>query len=221
MRVIPKRDDWPPKRRVIGASHAQIILKGEVKYGRDKKTLTDLWRYLTYKDEAPEQSDKMKLGLHVEPRLMKMWEEFIRLTGEPINTQDDEHDFLVAQIDWLSYDGTRMCDFKHTTSEWLWNEAQKILAHTTVLTEGTKLDNWYSAAQHQLMVTGLGMVDYYLVWQEFGQAHFMVPRNDEYIAELRAKEIAFWQNHVLTDTPPPTRKLRLRKDPLVEQERSE
>ena len=217
MRIVPPTPDHELRqlwmgRRAIGASSAELILKGSVRYGRRVETLHAKWEYITNRKDADPQTEAMLLGLEQEPLIRARWQEYIRAQGEPLDIIDDEHDFLVAQIDWLSYEGDRAADFKHTTSDWVWENVQKITRASNLLSEGTKMDGWFISAQHQLMILGLPQIDYYVRWQDFDAAHLIVKRDEPFIARMRAAEVAFWNECVIADKPPQSKKVKMVMD---------
>ncbi len=202
----PLREIW--MTRGIGASAAEVILKGKTKFTNTR----ELFEYITKRREKEPQTEAQLEGLAYEPTLREWWQAKIGALGESVNLIDPEHTFRRAQIDHLTYEGTRACDFKFTRSEWKWKQIKAIADHTNLLTEGTKLDDWYCAAEHQLDLLDLPQIDYFICFNGLDTEHLIVKRDDEFIARLRAAECAFWNDCVIADKPPPSKKLTLKMD---------
>lgn len=203
-RIAPPDPEHPLYKlwhtRAIGASAAAAVL------GKDYfQTTRELWEYITKRRQKDPQTPAMLEGLAMEPKIWAEWEWIVGTPGEPANLIDAEHDFLRAQIDWLSYDSTRAAEFKWTRSERVWASARKKVLP----------DFWKPQAQHKLMVLGLQAIDWY-VWSEIrgnrDYVQFLVERDDAYIAMLRAREVKFWTKYVRPDIAPPERRLRLRME---------
>lgn len=208
-RIAPAADDHPNRAiwygsRALGASLAEVVWRGRSKY----ETAHQAWMYLTRRADKPPISPAGQEGLDREPEIRKAWEGYVNLAGEDVDLLDPEYDFLRCQIDWMDYAGTRACDFKLTRSKDNWAKLDKALRTRTFLLEG---DPWWYAAQHQLMILDLPMIDYYVFDGAARFQHVMVMADMEFIAKYRARAVEWWASYVVMDLPPP-KQLKLVKE---------
>lgn len=213
-RIVPPDKEHPLYKlwhtRAIGASAAGAIM------GRDRfQTARKLFDYITKRREKDPQTPAMLEGLAMEPWMLERWERIVGKPGESANLIDAEHDFLRAQIDWLSYDGTEAAEFKFTRSVRAFSEVFNFKLPAF----------WVSQAQHKMMVLGLEQIGWLVATpsiqtlsitgmgiETVSATSMVIERDDAYIAKLRAKEVEFWTKYVQPDIAPPERKLRLRME---------
>lgn len=64
-------------------------------------------------------------------------------------------------------------------------------------------DSYYAQVQHYMAVTGLPffVLSVFIISRYEGR-HYVIPRNDEFIALLAEKEKDFWENYVMADVMP-------------------
>lgn len=186
--------------RAIGASAAAAVL------GRDRyQTPQELWAYVTRRMDKPPQTAAMLEGLEAEPELTAIYESQRDQEGEPVNLLDAEHDFLRAQIDWLSYDQTRAAEYKFTRSRPTWE----------LSCEGKLAPFWEPAAQHKLMILGFEEIDWFVATPhdtpeaKFDVTAFVVKRDEAFIKAYREQAVKFWNDYIVADVEPPYKRLRL------------
>jgi hypothetical protein len=199
--------------RGIGASAAEIVVKGKNKY---RETEYGLWEYITKRAEKPPQTAPMLAGLEAEPKIRAAWEKASGEVGEAVNLIDAQHDCLRAQIDWLSWEGDRAVDFKYSYGTKTYENAARYVSATNVLLQESKdFGGWWIAGQHQLMLLDHKLIHYY-VWKD-GYEHYepidlIVVRDDDFIKKLRQIEWMWWERHIKGDLAPEKRKLTLKID---------
>ncbi len=192
----------PDRRSFIGGSDTAAIL-GVSPW----KTPLTLWQEKTGKVLPVEPSKaKQKIferGKMLEPIVLQMVVNKLEEQGHTVEIvatnkyyTDEEHDFLRCEIDFeLIIDGEHIngdCKTAHGFARKAWGEEE---------TEEVPI---YYAAQfmHGLMITKrqrcivavlIGLDDVAIYW---------VNRDDKTVAAIRAKEVMFWNDHILKDVPP-------------------
>lgn len=64
-------------------------------------------------------------------------------------------------------------------------------------------DSYYVQVQHYMAVTGLSwFVLTVFIFDKYEGRHYVIPRNDDFIAQLIDRETDFWKNNVLADNAP-------------------
>ncbi len=204
-------EEWLLARKAgIGGSDIAAIL-GLSKWG---SPLT-VWHDKTTMNLDREQSLAAELGKELEPFLCRKLQEWLRenegievdVEPMPFMLQHPEHPIVMANLDaalWHPGDVT-WCDIEcksageYARQEW---------------GEGELPDAYYAQVQWQLGVTG---------WERayvpfiIGNRHFdvrVVPRNEDVIAGLIAAAELFWNEFVLTGTPPAPTSLAADKEVL-------
>lgn len=204
MRIVPTYDD--PLRdlwhtRGLGASSAEVILKGKTKFTDAHK----LWLYITKRAEKDPMSLAAQNGLDREPEIAALWAKETKLVGEAVCVIDDEFDFLRSQIDFLSWDGEVACDYKWSDNGRTYAKAWEISQHSNLLFEDSGLAYWWYAAQHQLMILGHEKIAYYCHRGNPNPVLLWVRRDNEHIAKYRKKAVEWYTAYVAMDLPPPKR----------------
>lgn len=194
----------PDRRFYIGGSDAAAII-GVSPWS----TPVELWLQKTGREQPrpvdPVREKIFKRGKMLEPVILEMVIDKLKERGHDVELletneryYDPEHKFMSCEIDFeLLLDGEHIngdCKSVVGFARRKWGDED---------TEDVPIE--YAAQfMHGLMITGrrrclvaalIGLDDVAIYW---------VTRDDETIAAMRAKEIAFWNDHVLGDTPPDT-----------------
>ena len=179
------RANWLKMRTMgLGGSDAASVM------GLNKwKSPYQLWLEKTGQVEAEDISDRecVYWGTVLEDVVAQ---EFFKRTGKRIQRcgmlQDDEHDFLLANVDRL------------IIGEKAGLECKTANGFAAKLWEGDEVpDAYYLQCQHYMMVTGY---DKWYIAALIGGNHFVwkeIPRNEEDILALREAEVIFWNRYVL------------------------
>ena len=194
----------PDRKLYIGGSDAAAIL-GVSPWA----TPVELWMQKTGR-EAPRQVDPVRerifaRGKRLEPVILEMVIDKLQERGHDVQLletnkryYDTEHTFMSCEIDFeLMLDGEHIngdCKSVVGFARKKWGDED---------TEDVPIE--YAAQfMHGMMITGrraclvaalIGLDDVAIYW---------VRRDQETIEAMRAKEIAFWHDHVIGDTPPDT-----------------
>lgn len=170
--------------RKIGGSDAALIMHGE-HYGRN---LHDLWLEKTGQKEREDLSNvlRVQIGVFTEP-LNRIWYE--RETGNAVTLSETtyvhpDHDFMTAHVDGLIKPG-------------VW-EAK----HIGAFSKADPVESYFPQLQHYMAVLGVGEAHLSVIKGTDSWSHYIVPREDAYIATLIEREEAFWFC-VQSETPPP------------------
>ncbi len=168
--------EWLAWRRGgIGASDAPVVM-GLSPWQKEGELLL---LKTGQKSERP-ANGAMERGKRLEPVAR---EAFVRHTGievEPVCVQSTDHAWMRASLDGLSADGQHVLEIKCP------GEKDHSLAAS-----GCVPEKYYPQLQHILAVTGLAEIHYW----SFRFDHTVllkVERNEPFIADLIAKEVAFW-----------------------------
>jgi putative phage-type endonuclease len=194
-------DAWLEKRREgIGGSDAGAIM-GMSAYG------SPLTVYLQKKNLDPKSktSRAARRGKILEPMIRaETAKDFPELDIEPLPAMlaDPEHPFMLANIDgvifakapveirWQAIEGLGGHEIKSAKTDFGWGEDEIP-------------DAYYAQVQHYMKVTGLPwfVVSAYILDDE-SLNHYVICRNEEFIARLVATETCFWEDYIKTDTMP-------------------
>ena len=178
-------DEWLKRRfESIGASESGSIL------GINPwKTAVDV--YYEKVDRVTDFSDNLNmwLGRELEPVIKKRFEEE---TGFKVRNDhkirvDKEHSFLTTNLDGMVVGEKVPVEYK-ALGRW----------------DGEIPDYYFSQIQHQIMVSESDYA-YFVVLVLAARKNFIIQkinRDDEFIKLMRNEEISFWQENVLTNTPP-------------------
>lgn len=167
------------------------------------KWKTPLQLYLEKTGQSVEEIDPAKAkifrrGKRMEPVVFEMMAEESGILAVARNQRyvDSEHEFLSCEIDGEAIiDAARInleVKTSHPFAAGQWGE------------EGTdEMDVAYVAqAQHGLMVTGRNLCIFGVLVGADDLRTYRVERDDETIAAMRGREVAFWREHVLARVPP-------------------
>jgi putative phage-type endonuclease len=182
------------RRKFIGGSDAAVIL-GISPW----RTPLQLWQDKT-QPAMPENSDPDRMrvlerGKRMEPYVVDLLaaETGLRVVARNQRYIDTEFPFLAAEIDAETESGENVeiktvSPFK--ARDWGDQGSDEIPVYYT------------AQAQHQLMVTARAVVIFGVLIGGDDFRVYRVERDDEIIAAMRAREVAFWREHVETLTPP-------------------
>ena len=178
-------DEWLKRRfESIGASESGSIL------GINPwKTAVDV--YYEKVDRVTDFPDNLNmwLGRALEPVIKKRFEEEsgFKVRNDHKIRVDKEHSFLTTNLDGMVVGEKVPVEYK-ALSRW----------------DGEIPDYYFSQVQHQIMVSESDYA-YFVVLVLAAQKSFVIQkinRDDEFIGLMREEEISFWNENVLTNTPP-------------------
>lgn len=183
------------RAKFLGGSDASVVL------GINPwRTPYQLWLDKT-QPAMPENLDPMRQrvldrGKRLEPIVLDMLQAETGIVPVVRNQRylDPQHAFIAAEIDAETADGTNI-EIK-TVSPWKakeWGEE-----HTDAIPV-----HYTAQAMHGLMVTGRVLCVFGVLIGADDLRVYRVERDDETIALLREREVAFWTRHVETLVPPP------------------
>lgn len=192
-------EQWLALRRTgIGGSDAGAIM-GLNKYS------TPLSVYLSKKDFASFGGNKATEwgNLLEDPVRQKAKEELgIQIETVPGMFTSKEHEFMNANFDGLVFiDGTK--GIAGTEVSGLGGHEIKTSRTGEGFGEDEVPDSYYAQVQHYMAVTGIKffVLTVFIIDQYSGR-HYVIPRNEDFIAKLVEAESTFWNNHVVLNNPP-------------------
>lgn len=177
-------EEWLQLRsRGIGGSDAGTIM-GMNPYS----SLITLYSQKLGMSNPPEDNEAMRLGRDLEQYVAMR---FTEQTGKAVRNDnftycDDEHDFIIANIDRRVVGENAGLECKTSGSFTGYN-----------LAAGEVPSHYYCQCQHYCMVMGWDRC--YLAILVLQKGIYVIPieRNDEFIQEMREREIDFWQNYIM------------------------
>lgn len=192
----PEKELWMGSRG-LGSGSAWTILSND----RNRfESQYDLWRYITKRAEKPPPNAAMLRGISMEPKIRQMWEASYtmeRWYGEPVQLIHADYPWMRAQIDWATYEMDVICDMKSTNNR------------TIDALNAGEMPPWYAAQlAHQMAVSG-ARVAYICAYDGKRLGIGKLPRHDRECELLIKKEREWWERYVLTDTPPPQKRVKV------------
>lgn len=189
--------EWLEMRRgKIGASDAPKIM-GVSPWG----TALQLWQEKVGLREPQKRNAAMQYGIDREASARELFNRRSGATMKPEVKVHPLYDWMMASYDGLSEDGKRGLEIKHC-GKLDWHHASN----------GKVPEHYYPQLQHQIEVGGLDMVYYMSVHGEEHAIIEVLPDRD-YIMDLVAKELVFWECMESFIQPPPTdRDIETRND---------
>lgn len=182
------------RRHFIGGSDAAAVL-GVSPW----KTALQLWQQKTATFDEPADAARSRVlrrGQRMEPYVCDLLAEETGLVIARRNARyiDPEHPFLAAEIDAEAESGENVeiktvHPFK--AAEWGDPDSDSIPLHYT------------AQAQHGMMVHPSPVCVFGVLIGGDDFRVYRVERDEELIATIRAREVAFWREHVETLVPPP------------------
>ena len=182
----------------IGGSDAGAIL-GLNKYS------TPLSVYLAKKDFASFAGNKATEWGNIleDPIRQKARKDLgIEIETVPGMFRNKEHEFMNANFDGLVFvDGEK--EIAGSVVSGLGGHEIKTSRTGDGFTNDEIPDSYYAQVQHYMAVTGL---DFFIltvfIFDQYEGRHYVIPRNDDFIAQLIYRETDFWENNVLADNAP-------------------
>jgi putative phage-type endonuclease len=188
-------DQWLDKRREgIGGSDAGALM-GMSAYG------SPLTVYLQKKNLVPkaETSRAARRGKILEPVIRaETTKDFPELEIEslPAMLSDPEYPFMLANIDGVIFAGTPV-EIRGEAIAGLGGHEVKTAKTAFGWGKDEIPDAYYCQTQHYMRVTGLPWfaLSVYILDDE-SLCHYVIHRNDDFIARLVAVETDFWENYI-------------------------
>lgn len=178
--AVKDHDKWLAIRnKGIGGSDAGVIMNLNPFKGK-----VSLWMEKTGQKGPDDLSDNeaVEMGVEFEPVIAKLFE---KRTGKKVRKcgtlQSVEHPWLLANVDRLIIGEDAGLEIKNVG-----------VRQSSLWKDDELPDMYYAQCQHYMMVTGLPV---WYIAASIGGNHFVhkpIPRNEEFIEELFAKENAFW-----------------------------
>jgi putative phage-type endonuclease len=185
-------EEWLEFRKNgLGGSDVAAIVDSEFPYG---SPLT-VWMDKMGLSEPKPMNTAMMAGVAMEPVIIHLYEIETGLTGEkPVQMyQDKERPILLANLDWISSDGTRGMDAKRSNAPKMWGEngSDAVPMH------------YFYQCQHYMGITGAKQWDIAVLLPYDELRIYPILRDDDVIADMRRKCLAFWSDYVVTGEKPP------------------
>jgi putative phage-type endonuclease len=183
--LTPGTQEWKNWRRTkITASDAPSILGAS-----PWKSISDLYIEKLFKIEK-EDNPYMARGRYLEPIALEAFEEETGLVMFPAVVESDSIDWMGASLDGLSIDQKAFVEIKCSGK----------LDHAFVVEKRQPPNKYIAQIQHQIFCTGLEFA-YYFSFDGDKGITIEVPRDQEFIEKMIAKEFEFW-NCLRNFTPP-------------------
>ena len=163
--------DW--RHSGIGASEASTVM-GDNRF----QSLSELL-YQKKNKINTEPNEKMRLGTSLEPDARDLYIEETGMLVEPQCLQSKEYSWMIASMDGITDDYAHIVEIKCGRAAY-W-QANK----------GNVPSYYYGQLQHQLMITGLDLVDYWCYWPGYEGILQTVTRDERYIGRLLRAEKEF------------------------------
>lgn len=192
-------EQWLKLRTLgIGGSDAGAIL-GLNQYA------TRLSIYLAKKDFANFAGNKATEWGNIleDPIRQKAREELgIEIETVPGMFRSKEHEFMGANFDGLVFvEGEK--EIAGSVVSGFGGHEIKTSRTGSGFTDDEVPDSYYAQVQHYMAVTGLSwFVLTVFIFDQYEGRHYVIPRNDDFIAQLIDSETDFWENNVLADVAP-------------------
>lgn len=144
-----------------------------------------------------EDNEAMRIGRDLEDYVAKRFEEATekKVRNDNFMYHHDDYPFIIADIDRRVVGEEAILECKTMNSSY---------AKNFDIQHGLVPENYYCQCQHYMYVTDTKAA--YLAVLILGQGGDFqwceIARNDEFISQMIAKEIDFWNNNVLKDEPP-------------------
>ena len=163
--------DW--RHSGIGASEASTVM-GDNKF----QSVSEL-AYQKKNKINTEPNEKMRLGTALEPDARDLYIEKTGVLVEPKCLQSKEYPWMIASMDGITDDYAHIVEIKCGQSAY-WQANRGIVP-----------PYYYGQLQHQLMITGLDLVDYWCYWPGYKGILQTVTRDEQYIGRLFRTEKEF------------------------------
>ena len=160
----------------IGASDASTIM-GENRFKSPDELLHEKKHKI---DTKP--NEKMRKGTALEPKARSLYQKNTKKVVQPICIQSNSYSWIIASLDGISNDYKSLVEIK--CGESAYRQAAR----------GIVPDYYFGQLQHQLMVTGLNLLDYWCYWPGEKGILIKVKRDNSYIKRLFKQEEKFYQS---------------------------
>lgn len=183
------RDAWLELRRNgIGGSEAAAVALGADPWS----TAFEVYWSKKGRIAAKEQTRQMEWGHRLEDSIRRWFADItgLRVIHEKVMYQHPEYPWMLANMDGLVEDDA-ILECKNTDSRHEENWVDGPPLHYTLQTN------------HYLAVSGRQRAYVAVLIGGNDPRYFVIERDDELIDMLIARELDFWENHVLTDVEPP------------------
>ena len=185
------REEWIDKRHEsIGASEAGCFLGVN-----PWKTLVELYYEKIGEADGIPDNMNMRLGRKIEPVIKKLFEEDtgLKVVDDNKIRIDPHYPFITTNLDGMIVGEKVPIEYKMLG---IWN--------------GEIPDYYFAQIQHQMMVTQAPYC--YFVVLKVAQPRLLsvqkYERDEEFITELRKREVTFWNENVLKRIPPEPTEVR-------------
>lgn len=169
--------EWLQLRKSkIGASDAAVVM-GVSPWCTPYR----LWAEKMGLQEPAPTNAAMARGIAMQDEAMKAFEQMTGLTMFPEVRFHVLYPFLMASLDGIDLEGNNIVEIKCPGKS----------AHTMAL-EGKIPSHYYPQLQHQMEVCGLDSM-YYFSYDGFEGVCLQVKKDEQYVSQMLAKEIQFWQ----------------------------
>ena len=163
--------DW--RHSGIGASDASTVM-GDNRFQSPSELLHQKKNKIN-----TEPNEKMRLGTSLEPVARDLYIEETGMLVEPQCLRSKEYSWMIASMDGITDDYAHIVEIKCGRAAY-W-QANK----------GNVPSYYYGQLQHQLMITGLDLVDYWCYWPGYDGILQTVTRDERYIGRLLRTEQEF------------------------------
>ncbi len=180
--------EWLEMRKSkIGASDSPIIL-GVSPY--PNRTALALWKEKTGRCEPPHINQAMQRGHDLEPMIRDRYEQQIDDSFLPSVVTHPEHDYLIASLDGLNFNGDKLLEIKCCNKE-VFNQAKN----------GVVVPHYYTQIQHQLSCVPQATECHYVCYHSGDMASVIVYPDHDHQQRLLEAAKEFYQCMV-DDVPP-------------------
>lgn len=182
-------EEWHKLRsEKLGASDVASIM-GVSPY----RSPYELWLLKTKRIPPFTQTDAMLYGKRMEPILREAYFEQTNELFAPAVYIHDEHDFLMASLDGLSFDEDKILEIKACNKE-VFTKAQ----------QGEVAEHYFPQLQMQLSCVPTAQEVHFHCYHKQDTVTVIVRRDDEFIKKMLYECQEFW-DHVINDCPPPAK----------------
>lgn len=211
--VMSINKDWCTWRRTDGMSREKWLeLRKSGIGGSDAGAIMGLNRYsspltvyFSKKGDVPQvENAKIHWG-HVSENAIRR--ETARRYGlkarkMPYMFRSIKNPFMIADLDGLVMAETET-DIEGVKVQGVGGLEIKTTTHFNGEFTGDEIpDSYYAQVQHYMAVTGLSWFILAVMIDKVGGRVYVVPRNEGFIEQLIERERVFWNEFVMTDTPP-------------------
>ena len=195
----------PDRRKFLGGSDASVVL-GINPWRSPLQLWQDKTQPAMPENVDPDRAKVLERGKRMEPYVVDLLaaETGLHILDRNQRYIDSEHAFLAAEID---AEAVAPGDFRDFQTEPRCNVEIKTVSPFKAREWGElgsdEIPVHYTAqAQHGLMITGRAVCIFGVLIGGDDFRVYRVERDDEIVAAMRAREVAFWRDHVEAMVPP-------------------